>query len=390
MLPIDKTPTVTRRGIGLVGAAAAVALAAPARIGHAQPAVIRVGNIQALTGPSAPYGIRARDGGLLTLEDINSTGLTLGGTTYRLEMSVDDMANDARQAITLMRQYASDPAIVAVIAPSNSVGYVPLVAVSGQLQVVTMATGSGAPIPTWNMYAYRLNPVSATAVPAMMRKVVPKERIKRLAVVYDQTQDAQKGDAEVARRIAGELGCEVVAFEAFRAGDQDVSPQAAKVRASRPDGIYLAAATGDGVRVASQLREAGIDSPMMTGFGSFQDPVYWDGTNGQIKGCYTWLGVDLAAPGTALKPFLDHYTAKFPQGPTSFSVYGSDALITIVAALKKAGKADRTALAEALSSISITTPVGSAISFSNPPTGENQTPSVVVVQVTGRGTYVSV
>ena len=64
-----------------------------------------------------------------------------------------------------------------------------------------------------------------------------------------------------ARIWPGKLGYEIVAFEAFRAGDQDFSPQITKIRSLKPDAIYVAGATGDGIKVVSQIREAGIDKP---------------------------------------------------------------------------------------------------------------------------------
>jgi ABC-type branched-subunit amino acid transport system substrate-binding protein len=126
---------------------------------------------------------------------------------------------------------------------------------------------------------------------------------------------------------------------------------------------------------------------MLTGFGSFQDPVYWDGTKGQVKGDYTWLAQDLQAPSPVLKDFLDRYRAKFQQEATSFSSYGADAVTCVAEALKKAGAVDRAKLQEALASLEITTPIGSKVRFQNPPEGNNLGAQVVVIKVNGRGTY---
>ena len=60
----------------------------------------------------------------------------------------------------------------------------------------------------------------------------------------------------------------------------------------KPDAIYVAATTGDGIKVVSQIREAGIDKRLITGYGSFQDPVYWDGTSGRRQ-----RRLHLARPG---------------------------------------------------------------------------------------------
>jgi branched-chain amino acid transport system substrate-binding protein len=381
---------INRRDLGRLAAGTVVGMAMPPTIGRAQPTTLRIMSIQAITGPSSAYGLRARDGAQLVADDINAAGLSVGGTTYRIDIRTEDMANDPQQAITLLRQAASNPDILAVIGPSNSVGYVPSVPAAGPLQIPLVGAGSGAPVKQWNIWSYRVNPVSDTAIPVLLRKVHAQVPFKRLGVIYDQTQDGQAGDAQVCKALAQELGYEVVAFEAFRAGDQDFSAQLATIRSRKPDAIFVAAATGDGVKVALQVREAGFTVPMLTGYGSFQDPVYWDGTNGEIKGCYTWLAQDLASPTPSVKTFIDRYKAKFSQEATSFSTYGADALFAIGEAAKKAGAPTRARMQEALAELDLVSPLGTHITFHNPPTGNNNTPNVVAIQITGRGTYVAI
>jgi branched-chain amino acid transport system substrate-binding protein len=385
---------MTRRRFAVLAAGTATLALAPRRYARAQSgAVLKIGHIQPLTGPSAAYGIRARDGAIMAVDEINAAGgwTDAKGKKYRLEMPLGDMVNDPKQAITLFRQFATDPQVIASLGPTNSVGYVPLVPVAGQIKLPIIGNGSGAPVKEWNTYVYRVNPVASVAVPIMLQKIIAKEKIKKLAVIYDQTQDAQAGDAEVCKQLAGKFGYELVAFEAFRANDQDFSPQITKIRSVKPDAIYVAGATGDGIKVTSQIREAGLTQPLITGYGSFQDPVYWDGTKGAVKGDYTWLAQDLNGPTALLKGFLDKYNARFPQQEaTSFSTYGYDSVMTLMAALKKAGEPDRDKLAAAFTDFDYTTPLGTRITFKNPPDGNNVNPSVVVIQVTGRGTYVPV
>jgi branched-chain amino acid transport system substrate-binding protein len=380
---------IRRRDL-LRAAGAAAALAAPAITGHAQPATIRLGEIEALTGPSSPYGMRGRDGAKLALAQVNQTGLVLGGTTYQLAITLGDMANDARQSITLLREYAASLDILCCIGPTNSVGFVPIVPVAEQLHIPLVGDGSGVPIKAWNPWGYRVNPINSTGTPVLLRTVAAGGKIKRLAVIYDQTQDGQRSDAEVCKAMAGPIGYDLVAFEAFRTGDQDFSPQIATIRSARADAIFVAAAIGDGIKVIPQLREAGLEQPLMTGSGSFQDPVYWQATKGGIKGGYTWISLDLQAPSPSLKAFLDAYRKAYGQEPASTNAYGADAVSAVVAALRVAGKPDRGAVREALATLDVVTPIGTHVRFQNPPGGENLDPTVVAIQVTGPGAYVRI
>ncbi len=376
-----------RRFVSLAAGGGAGLLAAPMIIGRARAATtVKLGHTQPLTGPSASYGIRGRDGALVAIDEISKMGgfKDKKGNTYVFEMTQDDMVNDPKQAVTLFRQHALDPAIVASMGPTNSVGFLPCIPVAGQVQLPLVGNGSGAPVKKWNDWAYRVNTVASTAFPAMMRVVVKELGIKRLAMIYDQTQDAQKGDADLAEKYAGELGYELVAFEAFRAGDQDFSPQLAKIKSLKPDAVYVAAATGDGVKLVTQLRTFGMDQPLITGYDSFRDPVYWDGTRGAVNGGYTWLSQDVNSASGKLGAWVKAYNGRFKLEATSFSTYGYDAVWTVAECIKRTNGTNRGEIKEVLTDLNYTSPLGSSIKFKNPPHGNNLTPSVTVVQVTGR------
>src|SRR5262249_46318984 len=99
------------------------------------------------TGPSAAYGIRARDGALIAVDEINAGGgwTDAKGKKYQFEMPLGDMANDPKQAITLFRQYATDPQVIVALGPTNSVGYVPLVLAAARCSWRSTAKGWARP-----------------------------------------------------------------------------------------------------------------------------------------------------------------------------------------------------------------------------------------------------
>ena len=382
----------SRRHLLGSAAAGAAVLAAPALIRPANAAIIvHLGQIEPLTGPSAAYGIRGRDGAASALAELAQAGgfHDSKGRLYQFALHLGDMANDARQAITLYRQNALNPAIRVNIGPTNSVGYVPIVPIAAQLRLLLIGE-AGAPIKRWSSWAFRVCPVGNTAIPVLLRTVVTKRHIKRLALIYDQTQDAQAGDAAVCRRMKAALGYDLVADEAFSSGLQDFSPQLARIKNANPDAIFVAAATGDGVRLTSQIRSLGLDVPLMTGYGAFDDPTYWNGSKGAIKGGYTWLAQDLAGSKGTLRTWFDNYNKTYKLPATSFSTYGYDCVMSIVEAIKRADSAKRAKIQEAMANLDFHSPLGTHISFHNPPTGENLHPTVTVIQITGPGTYVVV
>ncbi len=380
---------ITRRD-GLKIAAAASLFPFIARSARAQDAkTIKLAQIQALTGPSAEHGIRARDGAIFAAEELNKSlgAKDKAGRSYKLELVDSDMANDPRQAITLLRNYASDPNVMCVLGPTNSVGFLPMTPVAAQFKIPVIGNGSGASIKEWNDWVYRVNPTSAVATPALIRKVVEKHKAKRVAIIYDQTQEVQAGDAAICRRVAAELGYTIVSDEAYKSGDQDFSAQITKVKFSNADALFLAAAPGDGAKAAAQIAEAGVKLPTMTGFGAFQDPVYWDNSGGTIKGGYTWIAQDLGNAGGSLAEWTKQYSAHFRLEATIQSAFGYDSVYAFAAALKECSEPSRDQVHSALTGLKTATPIGTTIEFKNPPSGDNLKPTVTIIEVTGRGTY---
>jgi branched-chain amino acid transport system substrate-binding protein len=383
---------ISRRRVLQAASGALAALTLPARVQSNDSAtVVKIGHTQSLSGPSASYGIRARDGAILAMNEINGAGgFRDSSNRYIIDIVEGDMANDPKQAITLFRQFALDPAVVASIGPTNSLGFLPCIPAAAQFKLPLVGNGSGAPVRKWTQWAYRVNPESSSATPTFVETVVKNLSVRKLAVIFDQTQDGQVGDARIVRRLADEMGYEVVAYETFRSTDQDFSPQLTKIRIKRPDAVYVAAATGDGVRIVTQLREIGIDVPLLTGFGAFFDPVYWNATNGKIDGCYTWMAQDPNQLAGTMRKWSEEYNRLFELEPTSFSMHGYDSVYAIVECIKQANSIERGDIQNALSSLKFISPIGTRVGFKNPPHGNNLEPSITVLRINGRASGESI
>jgi branched-chain amino acid transport system substrate-binding protein len=372
-----------------LGVLAILALSASA---VAQEKVVHFASINGQTGQSAPYGGKVIEGVNLAGKAINDAGgfTDKCGGKYRLKITTSDMANSREQAVSLLRQAAGDASVLAVIAPSPSTGYVPMVPVAGQLKVPIIATGSAAPIKEWNPWAFRINTVSKVAVPSFMRTLKGKFDPKRVAVIYDITQDGQRGEAEFIRSAAKEVGYDIVAFEAFRAGDNDFRPQLSKIKATRPDWVGIYGATPELAKVVNQMVELGVKAEILTGFGTFNDPVAWDLTEGRVKGGYSWSAYfaleDPARPEVG--KMVQTYKKEYGHDPTLYSFYGWDAVHVYVEAVKRScTNTDRAKFRDALNTIDNFAGLSGAATFKNPPEGENLTAAVIVNRTTGRGTF---
>ena len=258
---------------------------------------------------------------------------------------------------------------------------------AGQQQIPLIGNGSGAPIEEWNAWTYRVNSVSDTTIPTLIRKVLANTKAKCVTNVFDQTQEIQAADANICRTQASAQGYEIVADQAFKTGDQNFSPQIARIGAARPDVVFRAVIPDDGAKVVPQLRDVGINMSFMTGFGAFQDPTYRDASGGAINGCHTSIAQDLARGDEGLRACLDRYNKTFPQPANTNSAFGYDSVDALAACAASSDQPSRTSVQAALSHLSTEAPTGTAIRFENPPHGSNQDPTETVVRVTSRPGY---
>ena len=347
--------------------------------------------VNALTGQSASYGIRSIHGIELATKHINDAGGFQDncGNTYTVKFTLHDMANSREQAIAGLRKAADDPTVIVSLGSTPSTGFVPMVPVAGQVKLPIIGTGTAAPIAEWNPYAFRVTVTTQAAVPPFMATMVARfPSFKKISIIYDITQDAQRAEAEMIRDLADTYGYEIVGFEAFRAGDKDFRSQLTKMRGNDPDWIGIYGATPEGTAIINQISEMGIrdDVELFVGFGSSNQPDWWTLTDGRVAGTVSWVvGFDLAQPGF-MQTVLNDYQEMFPEGPDVQVVYGYQAFQAAVDAIKRSCTAtDREAFRDALATTNIDA-LGGKVIFDSPrdnPLGENRSGVIVVARAIG-------
>jgi len=377
-------------GIGLL----TLTLAGRTATVAAEERVVHFFQDNALTGQSGSYGTRSIHGVELAAKHINYGGgfTDTCGNKYTVKLSVWDMANSREQAIAGLRKAADDPTVLAALGSTPSTGFAAMEPVAGQVKMPIIATGSAVPIKKWNPYAFRVTIATPVAAPYFLKVFKAVFDPKRVAMIYDITQDAQRAEAELIRDLASETGFEIVAFEAFRANDTDFRAQLTTIKGTSPQWLGVYAAVPEGSKIINQMEELWLLGKVniFTGYGVFQDPTYWDLSNGKIKGAINWaVAFNLASSDPLMQKVVADYKS-FPEEPTIYSVYGYQALQVAVDAVKRACTAtDREKFRDALAESKLEALAGS-VAFHSPrsePNGENQGGRVIISRITGRDSY---
>jgi branched-chain amino acid transport system substrate-binding protein len=331
--------------LGMAGAAGA---ADPIKIGD-------INSYKSLPAHTIPY----RQGAELAIEQINAKGGVLGRP---LELISRDDQGKPGEAV----RYAEELFVkeeVALISGSlfSHVGLA-LGGYAGQKKRIYLAAEPLADSLVWqegNRYTFRLRP-STYMQAAMLAEEAAKSGAKRWATIapnYAYGKDAVAAFKEVLKAKVPDV--EFVGEQWPALFKIDAAAEAQALEALKPDGIYNVTFGSDLAKLVREgsLRELFKDRTMLgllTGEPEYLDPLEGEAPVGWIVTGYPWY--DIKTPEH--DAFLSAYQKKYDDYPRIGSLVGYNAMLSVAAAIEKAGTTETEALVEAFKGLELDSPSG--------------------------------
>jgi len=340
------------RKVRLAGLVFAVAFALVFRgaNGYAEkgkgPAVhAKIGVISILTGPGAAYGEAITQGFRLAQEEINARG------GVRIDLVIEDSSGKQEQALSAAQKLINSDQVVAILGPTLStemkvVG--PEANASGVPIMGTSTTAQG--ITQIGKFVFRNSLPEALAIPASIGKAVKTYRIRKVALFYGNDDVFTKSGFDTMKKVAEDLNLSLLTIETFQKGQADYKAQLTKIKNLAPDAIFCSALYEEGGVILSQARKMGITVPFVGGNG-FNSPKVIEIAKDAAEGLVVatpWFG---EKDDPKVKAFVAKYEKRYGKKPDQFAAQAYDGLFLMAEGLRKAGKADRAALRDALAGI---------------------------------------
>ena len=321
-----------------------VAFAAP---GMAAEKVIKIGYIGALTGDTAVWGQAGLNGMKLTAKKVNDAGGVLGSTIEVIGMDGKGKPEDSLNALSKL----IDMGVIAVVGTNFSSCNIPMAPVATAKKIPLLATAASDPKVTVDEtgklmeYSFRIGFIDPFQGRVLAAFAIGKLGAKTAAILTDIGSDYSYGLSSYFEEEFKKLGGKIVASEQGRAGDNDYRAQLSKLKTVNPDVILVPWIDKDVALIAKQARELGIKAAFMGGDGwDNQDMITMAGA--ALEGGYYTSQPSFGREVT--KPYYDEYVKTYTIKPETEALFGHDAVMWIVDALKRAGKADSVALKNAL------------------------------------------
>lgn len=331
----------------------ASALALVTALGAGQPLAqeepIRVAALYSLTGGLSSLDGPSLKGAELHVEQINEAGGLLGRP---LELVVFDTRTDQQVTATAAQEAVSSD-IVAGFGQSDTTFVMAAAPTFQEAGIPFVTSGATHPmLPEWvgdNMFMTAFGDDDQSY--AIADYGYDTMDLRRVYVWTDNSMDFTRALTQFFVERFVERGGEIIDEDFFMMGDTDFSAQIARLEAvdPPPEAVFISAIPSEAGLTVRQIREAGIDMPIVSGDGFDTQLVATvpgpELANDVFFSTHTYLADDRPE----VQAFIDDYTEMYGHPPeNSFAPLGYDAIGLIANAIENAGEASPEAIREAM------------------------------------------
>lgn len=360
---------------GLMALAILVAIPETAQAAAKQ---IKIGVTGPMTGDQARWGLDLLHSVEVAAEEVNGKGGILGA---KVVVVGEDDQHTPKLGEAVAQKFVDDKEIMGVVGPYNSAVVLAVTPIYEKGNLVHVGASFSNPKITEQGFktVFRVNSRDDRQGPAGAEYILKTLKAKKIAVLDDQTTFGKGVADEFIKKTEGE-GVKAKRT-VIKAGDKDFRAVLGTLPKDT-QAIYFGGYAPEGALLVRQLKELGLKAVFVGPDGLFEPEDYIKASGGAAEGSVV---TGLAAPPEsvpAAKEFIKKYEAKFGTiGPYSLNAY--DAANIIFAAVKKAGKFDRAAIAEEVAKTKDYKGISSGRPITFDKKGDNVNAAVYVYKVAG-------
>jgi len=305
------------------------------------PKTLKVAILAPLSGPVPTFGVSTRDGALLAIEEWNAKGGVLGA---KIDPIVEDSQCTPDPALNAAKKVIEQDKVKYIVGEVCSSASIPISEYANSKKVIQISPTSTNTAVTVDStgktkdYIFRACFIDPFQGLVGANFAIGKG-MKTAFIMLDQANDYVKGLAEAFEKSFTAKGGKIVGKETYTDKDTDFSAILAKVKAAKPDLVYLPDYYNIVNLATKQAKEKGIIAPFMGGDG-------WDSADLDLAaadgGFYTnhYSPTD---PRAEVQNFLKAYGAKYNGAvPDALAALAYDATNILLQAIKESGSTSDT------------------------------------------------
>jgi branched-chain amino acid transport system substrate-binding protein len=297
---------------------------------------ILLGGAYMLTGPTSLVGEQQKNATILAVEEVNKTG---GINGKKIEVVQEDTQFNAKTALSAyyaLKNRGIDFIIIGgspVVAPIH-----PEVIKDNSFMIVTDAT-----LPSYfdnNSRTCRIALTAKNFGPGLV-KILQNHGYLKVATLYPDNE-AGRGFYNEFEKSFKDNGGSIVLSEFYNAsGSSDYRTSLLKLKSKQSsfDALVYQNITNTGEVMLKQIKEAGINTPIITDYYTINNPVIKDLKlmNGTEFVDYDYIKTVTTSDNPTSKSFKEAYRLRYSSDPSYFAASTYDAIMLTVQGIKNSG-----------------------------------------------------
>jgi branched-chain amino acid transport system substrate-binding protein len=306
--------------------------------GTAEKAPYKIGAVVSLTGTYAGLGGPEKTAIDMEVERINAAG---GINGHKLEVVLVDDGTDAAKATAAASKLIDQDKVLAVIGATGTGQTMAMRQAIDKAGIPQVSMAGGTVITsTFDKLVFQ-TPWSNSLVVPYELKAMQAKGIKQVALLTSADGFGKDGQAVLKAELP-KFGMTAVADETFNTGDTDMTAQLTKIAAAKPQAIILWNAGKESVTVLKNREQLKITIPVYGSHGNARKETI-EGGGAAAEG-FTFAAGKILVPAEygqdtpaykVATDFVDRFTTKAGQAPSTFAGHAYDALNITVEAMKK-------------------------------------------------------
>ena len=344
-----------RRCLGTLAIILGLLLALPGTSLFAADAVVKIGNIIPLSGPSATVGEQGKNAREMAVAEINAAGgiASLGGA--KLELIYADSESKPEKGVAEAERLINTEKVNVLTGCWNSSVTYPTSAVAERNGIPFLVPVSVADKITEqgfkNVFRIAAKDSWWTRDQFSFLKDMAAEfntTIKKLAFVYENG-DWGQGIAGNWVKLTKEAGYEVVLNEPYPSTTTDLSPVVQKIRRSRADVLMMVSNAADAILLTNTLAEYRVKlKAMISSGGGHADPSFISSVGENARYLFDIVEWETDVNRAGAREANEKYKKLYGQNLTGEAVDAYLAMYIIKDALERAASLDPAKIRQAL------------------------------------------
>lgn len=363
--------------------------------GQAADKVVKIGNIEPLSGPSASVGVQGKQAREMAVEEINAAGgiKSLGGA--KLELIYADSKSDPTVGMTEAERLINTEKVHILTGCWNSAVTYPTTQVAEKAGIPFVVPVSVRDTITERgfKYVFRVAAKDSWWVRDQFRFLDDmqkefKTNFKTMALVYENG-DWGTGFAEKWKKLAKDYGFQVVLDEPYPSTASDLTPVVMKLKKANADFIMLVSNAADAILLTNSMAEMKVSAKaIVASGGGHADPKFLENCKKNAEYIFDEVEWEADLGKAGVKEANEKFKKRYGYNLAGESVDAYTSMYVIADALERAGSLDPKKIRDALAATKLCKGPGMIVPYDCvefDQDGQNKQAGIVIVQIREMG-----